>query len=177
MQGVARVGQQLLVARVVEAAAAEGRLQPGRAPIGEGDVAPLLVEVEVLDDHQPADQGRQRLEAGPRALLLGGDHQRDAGLVDEQRIRLVDEGEGERALDQLRRLQGQAVPEEVEPGLLGGDVGDVGGVGPAPLDGGHPLLDLGDLEAEQAVERAHPGGIAPGQVVVEGQDVGAGPGQ
>ena len=71
------------------------------------------------------------------------------------------------------RLEGERVAQVVEARLLGGEVGDVAGVGPLPLGDGHPLLHEADRQPEPLVDRPHPGGVPPGEVVVEGEDVRA----
>ena len=76
-----------------------------------------------------------------------------------------------RALHAIARLEHQRVAQVVESGLLGGEVGDVRGVGPLPLRDAHPLLHDADREPQPLVDRTHPRGVAPGEVVVEGEDV------
>ena len=69
------------------------------------------------------------------------------------------------------------VAQVVEAGFLRGEVRDVGGVGPLALGDAHPLLHEADGEPQPLVDRPHPGGVAPGEVVVEGEDVRAAAGQ
>ena len=75
--------------------------------------------------------GRRRPAARRRAGSAGGpgDDERDAGFVDEDGVGLVDEGHGERPVDEFAGLVGQPVPQVVEAGLLGGGVRDIAGVG------------------------------------------------
>lgn len=61
----------------------------------------------------------------------------------------------------------------VEAGLGCGDVGDVGLVGDLAFVCGCLLLDGGDGEAEGFVGRAHPFGVAAGEIVIGGEDVDA----
>ena len=61
----------------------------------------------------------------------------------------------------------------IEAGLFRGDVGDVRVIGRAPVGRRHSLLNAADRQSEQTIDRTHPLGIAPGQIVVEGQDVRA----
>ncbi len=79
--------------------------------------------------------------------------------------------------DALDRLEREGVAQVVEARLLGGEVRDVGGVGPLPLGDAHPLLHEADGEPQPLVDRPHPRGVAPGEVVVEGEDVGPAAGQ
>ncbi len=152
-------------------------LGPADAVVEQEDVAPRLVGVEVDARLEAAGELGEAGEGGSLPLQRAGDDQRDARLVDEDRVGLVDQGEVQRAVDLLGAVDRQAVAQQVEAGLPGGQVGDVAGVGALPLRRGHPLLDDADLEPQQAVGRAHPRRVAARQVVVEGEDVGATAGQ
>ena len=77
----------------------------------------------------------------------------------------------------LAGIHRQQIAKVVESGFLRGDVGDVGVVGRTPRGGRHALLNVADREAEQSIDRAHPLGVAPGQIVVERQDVHAATGE
>ena len=102
---------------------------------------------------------------------LAGDDQRHPRFVDQDEVGLVDDGVVERALDDVGGLDDGVVAEEVEAGLLRGDVRDVGGVGRLPARAIEVFGHRGGGEAEEPVGRAHPGGIAARQVVVGRQDV------
>ena len=82
-----------------------------------------------------------------------------------------------RALHHLLARIFHVVAQVVEAELVVGAVGDVGGVGVAPLQVVQPVHDHADGEAEEGVEPAHPLGVAPGEVVVHGHDVHAAPRQ
>ena len=69
------------------------------------------------------------------------------------------------------------VAQVVESRFPGRDVGDVGPIRAAPVRRGHTVLDGVHREPEHAVDRSHPLRVAVGEVVVEGQDVHAVPGQ
>ena len=119
--------------------------------------------------------------------LLGGagDDQRRAGLVDQDVVDLVDDREvvgGERlavvveaaaVLDLLLQRRGHVVAQVVEPELGVGAVRDVGRVGGALLLVRLHVLQHADGEAERLVDRAHPVGVAAGEVVVDGHQVHA----
>ena len=70
-------------------------------------------------------------------LRRAGDDQRRAGLVDEDRVDLVDDREVVAALDALLDGVGHVVAQVVEAELVVGAVGDVGGVGDAALVRSH----------------------------------------
>ena len=67
----------------------------------------------------------------------------------------------------------QSVAEKVEAHLVGGAVGDVAGILSCSIGLRHLALDAADLHAERFVEWSHPVGIALGQVVVDGGQMGA----
>ena len=108
-----------------------------------------------------------------RAVGGPGDDQRGAGLVDQDRVDLVDDGEVVAALHHVLDRVRHVVAQVVEAELVVGAVGDVGGVGDPALVGRHLRQDHADVEAEEAVHAAHPLGVALGQVVVDRDDVHA----
>ena len=130
-----------------------------------------------------------------RALVAPGDDQRRPRLVDQDRVDLVDDRVVMLALDHVLEAEAHVVAQVVEPELVVGAVGDVGMVGLAPRAGperGEPnvrrregrvvevldlVLDHADAEPERVVDGPHPLGVTPGQVVVDGDDVGAERGQ
>ncbi len=177
MQGVAQLGVKAHVLRGEEVLAAQQRLDPLRAAIREENVAGVFIQIEVDAPFQLAGDLGQEREIDLRFVDLAGDHQRDARFVDEQRIGLVHQGEMKRPVDLVRFFQTEAVAQVIEPRLLHRDVGDVAAIGPLPILRGHPLLDAGGGEPQPLVDRPHPGGIAPGQVVVVGEHVKAMAGQ
>ena len=157
------------------------------ALVGDGDGAGLLVDdvvagpglglrVEVFD-HLALFELRDDL-VGDGVLVGGlvggaGDDERGAGLVDEDGVDLVDDAVVVAALDLVGELELHVVAEVVEAELVVGAVGDVGGVGFAALLVGEVVHDDADGEAEEAVDLAHPLGVALGEVVVDGDDVDA----
>ena len=62
-------------------------------------------------------------------VALAGDDQGGAGLVDEDGVHLVHDGEGVAPLDHVLLVDGHVVPQVVKAELVVGAVGDVGGVG------------------------------------------------
>ncbi len=177
MEGVAELRVERDVLDRVEADAAEGRLDARGARLGERDVVGVLVGVVVAAGDEAAHERGEPLRAGEGVARLPGDDEGDARLVDQDRVGLVHEGEVVLALRALARLEGERVAQVVEAGLLRGEVRDVRGVGPLPLGDAHPLLHEADGEPQPLVDRAHPRGVAPGEVVVEGEDVGPAAGE
>ncbi len=77
------------------------------------------------------------------------------------------------ALDLIGELELHVVAEVVEAELVVSAVGDVGVVGGAALLVGEIVDDDADGEAEEAVDLAHPLGVALGEIVVDSDDVDA----
>ena len=121
----------------------------------------------------------QRHQLVDRQIQLGaflgrtGDDQRRTGLVDQDRVDLVDDRELETALHAVLEPKRQIVAQVVEAVFVVGAVGDV-----ARVRGTLFFLRLtganhADGHAEEAVDRAHPVRVAAGEVVVHGDDVRA----
>ncbi len=115
-----------------------------------------------------------------------GDDERRARLVDEDRVHLVDDREEVcllelgpvTALHLLFASHDHVVAQVVEPEFVVGAVGDVAVVLAALLVGRRVVGDdRPDLQAEKAVEPAHPLGVEPGEVVVDGDEVNAASGE
>jgi hypothetical protein len=133
----------------------------------------LVVALAVLAAPQPRrDLGELLI---PAAVLVRGpaDDQRGAGLVNEDRVDLVDDGEVVTALDALVEAPGHVVPEVVEAELVVGPVGDVSLVLLAALVRFHLGQDAADLQAKEMVHPPHPLGVTLGEVVVHRDDVHA----
>ena len=86
---------------------------------------------------------------------------------------LVDDGVMEGPMHHFFQPELHVVAEVVEAQLVVGAVRDVGGIGIPALGIGQAVDDAADGEAEEAVDRAHPLGVAPRQVVVDGDHVHA----
>ena len=122
---------------------------------------------------QPRDDAIDLVIEIGRLLGGAGDDQRRAGFVDQDRVDFVDDREVVAALDVLRQLELHVVAQVVEPELVVGAVGDVAAVGGLALGVVQVVLDDADRHAEEAVDAAHPLGVAPRQVVVDRDDVDA----
>ena len=108
-----------------------------------------------------------------RGLAVGGarEHQRHQRLVDEHRVGLVDQRDVGIRRDQILDVGDQLVAQHVEADLVDRGIGDVALVGVAPLVGGGFGGDPADRQPHRLQQRAHPFGVAAGQVVVDGDDV------
>ena len=171
----------------VEVAEAEEALDLHNALFGEGDGAVFFVDGvvpgEVLfagffafDDFAANEARDDLIDAVVLVCRLfggAGDYERGAGFVDQDRIDFVDDGEEVAALDAIFQAELHVVAEVVEAELVVGAVGDVGLVGGAAIAIADVVGDAADGEAEELVNSAHPLGVALGEVVVNGNDVGA----
>ena len=200
-QGLLEVAGQARV-RVVHVLDAEPALHLLDAFLGRGDglvlevdevVAALLVALGPFLEarHEPGER-----EVQVRGLLgLAADDQRGARLVDEDVVDLVDDRVALLALDPLVELDDHVVAQVVEAELVVRAVRDVGRVGLLARDraqveqalvGGREVGleqerrvvgDHPEAHAQEVEDRAHPLRVAPGQVVVRGDDVDAAAGQ
>ena len=73
----------------------------------------------------------------------------------------------------LAEVELHVVAQVVEAELVVRAVGDVAAVGDLALLVVQLVLDDADRQAEEAVDAAHPLGVAAGEVVVDGDDVNA----
>ena len=161
------------VDRLVEVLDAEVVLDPGDARLEHRDGALLLVDLVVdVAGEVLGDLGELGV---PADLVLGraADDERGAGLVDQDRVDLVDDGEDVAALHAVLDRAGHVVAEVVEAELVVGAVGDVAVVGDAALVGAHRRQDHAGGEAQEVVDAAHPLGVVLGEVVVDRDDVDA----
>ena len=129
-------------------------------------------------DHFAADQARD--DRVGLVILVGGflagtaDDQRRAGLVDQDRIDLVDDGVVVAALGAIVQAEFHVVAQVVEAELVVGAVGDVAGVGGFALLVVQAVDHQADRQTHELVEAAHPLRVAAGQVVVDRHDMDAG---
>ena len=130
---------------------------PGLLPHQLGDLA---VELRVLVVGLVADGAR--------------DDERRPRLVDEDRVHLVDDRVGVLPLHPLLQREHHVVAQVVEAELVVGAVGDVRLIGGAAAGRRRlRVVQAGDVEAEVGVDVPHPLRVAPGQVVVDRDQVRA----
>jgi hypothetical protein len=124
----------------------------------------------------PSSVGAGERVVGVGGLLgLAGDDERRSGLVDQDRVDLVDDRVPVAALHRLGKLHGHVVAQVVEAELGVRAVGDVAGIGGAAVGllevVGHLGLDDANCHPERLVDRPHPLGVALCQVVVHGDEL------
>ena len=153
--------------------ASDGDFDGVDSGVGQSGVVASRIDGEVLAGTEAAHDLVGDVGKAAVARFASGNHERNARLVDKDGVGLVDDGGVELAVDLLIGPHGDAVAEEVEADLVLGGISDIGGVGGPPLGGRHPLLDVRDREAEEAVDAAHPRGVPAGKVVIDGHHVDA----
>ena len=179
LDGVVEVADERGVDRLVEVVDPEVVLDLGDAGLEHADRLLLLVDLVVALAGLELAAPEHLRDLGELGVPLRGgvgraaDDQRGAGLVDEDGVHLVDDGEVVSVLDELLHGPGHVVAQVVEAELVVRAVGDVLGVLRAALLGRHLAEDAAGLEAEHAVHAAHQLGLVLREVVVDGDDVHA----
>ena len=171
--GVVEESDERSVDHVVEVVDAELVLNLVDGGFKDADRLLLLVHLVVLVDLE--ETGDSSKLGVPLGGLVGrsADDERSPSLVDEDGVDLIDHGEVVPALDHLGGGPGHVVAQVVEAELVVGPVGDVRRVGLATLRGRHVRQDDAHVQAQEAMDAAHPLGIALGEVVVDGDDMHA----
>ncbi len=177
LQGLVDGVQRVHVRRVVELDPAEEFLGVQDALLGEHGRVLLLVDLVVLLDDELGNDPVDRVELVDRLFRRPADDERRPGLVDEDGVDLVDDGEDVVALDHGLEIELHVVAQIVEAELVVRPVSDVTPVGILALAVAVLVLDHADGESKEAVDASHPLGVAAGQVVVDGDEVDAAAGQ
>ncbi len=89
-----------------------------------------------------------------------GDDQRGPGLIDQDRVDLVDDREVVTPLDQLVGLQDHVVTEVVKPQFVVGSIGHVRRVGDPFVALALLRVDVAGRQPQEAVDPSHPFGVA-----------------
>ena len=175
LEGHLQLVHQVLLDLVVEVVDLEGGLDLLDARLGRHHDALVLLDLEVDVALEAAHDGGEAVVELGRVGDAARDDERGAGLVDEDRVDLVDDREVVAALDLVLGRARHVVAQVVEAELVVGPVGDVAGVVGALVRRGRAGAghDEPDREAEPAVDAAHPLGVAAGEVVVDRHDVHA----
>ena len=131
----------------------------------------LGVQLHHLGHLQGTGKGVGLLVQVAGVVPLAADDQRGTGLVDQDAVHLVHDGEVVAPLHHVLFIGDHVVPQVVEAELVVGAVGHVGGVGGLPggkVDAGH---DQAHAQPQEPVHLAHPLAVAAGQVIVDGNHV------
>ena len=149
-----------------QAGVAQHLLHLFHAGFGQVGGALLLVDLVILL-RELGDIGVDGVVEFRAVFERAGDDQRRARLVDQDGVHFVDDGEDVPALDHVLQPVLHVVAQIVEAELVVGAVGDVAVVGLLALLVVEPVHDDAGGQAEEAVDLAHPFGVALGEVVVD----------
>ena len=173
-QGLLDVVDELERRFVVEVVDVEHSLQGGDAGLGEAGRAQLQIERVMGFFHKPPHNLRHLVVMLGGLFGGAGNDERGARLVDEDVVDFVNDPVVQAALHTLVQRVDHVVAQVVEPELVVGAEGQVGGIGGAPLVSGHAVLDDADAQPQPFDQSAAvPVGVAVGQVIVDGDDVHA----
>ena len=159
--------------------------------LGQVDGLFLLIDDEVaglllLDAHDGVDSGVLGQVIAPMQLTgqhvahlvefrglagLAGNDERGPGLIDQDRVDLVNDAVMEVPLYEVLLIDRHIVPEVVESELIIRNISNVAVVGGLPLFLRHVVQYDADLEAQKFVDFSHPLGVTLGQVVVYRDDL------
>ena len=188
LDGLVDMVQQGGIFRVGQVFHMEIRFRLSHAPRGDGGGFPLFVDdiirldivLAFLGVHFHHLQGGQRAHKDVRlpvevgALVpLAGDNQRRPGLVDEDGVHLVHNGENMAPLDHLPLVNGHIIPQIIEAQFVVGAVCDIAGIGGAPLVIVHLVQNCAAAQPKPAVDFAHPVAVALDQIIVDRHDMDA----
>ena len=158
------------------AGVAQQRLDLLHAGFGQRHRALLLVDLVIglVELGQEAIDGVVEVRT---VVERAGNDQRRARFVDQDRVDFVDDRVEMRPLDHVLEPVLHVVAQIVEAVFVVGAVGDVAGIGRLALGIVEAVDDDAGGQTEETVDLAHPGGVAAGEVVVDGDDVDALSGQ
>ena len=139
---------------------------------GEVGRALLLIDF-VIFRRQERNEGVDGIVEIGTVVQRPGNDERRACLIDQDRVDFVDDCVVVAALNHLGAVIFHVVAQVIEAELVIRRVGDVAGIGLAALVVVKAMNDDAGGEAEEAIEPAHRGGVALGEVVVDGDDVHA----
>ncbi len=162
--------------RFQQARLAQPRLDFLHAGFSQRHRALLLIDV-VVGFVEVRDERVDGVVEFGAILQRTRDDQRRARFVDQDRVHLIDDGVEVAALDHVLQPVLHVVAQIVEAVLVVGAVGDVAGIGSFTLLVVEAMDDHAGGQPEERVDFSHPGRVAAGEVVVDGDDMHALAGQ
>src|SRR3984893_13121232 len=105
-----------------------------------------------------------------------GNNQWGARFVDKDGVHFIDDGEVMTALDAIGEVIFHVVAEIVEAKFVVRAVGNVRVIGGTALLVVQVVHDNANAQAQRAIQRTHPLGVAARQIIVHGNNVYAPPG-
>ena len=106
-----------------------------------------------------------------------GNNQGRARFVDKDGVHFIDDGEVMAALDAIGEVIFHVVAKIVEAKFVVRTVSNVGVIRRTALSIIQIVHDHANAQAQRAIQRAHPLGVAARQIIVDGNDVYAAPSQ
>ena len=94
-------------------------------------------------------------------------------FVDEDRVDFVDDRVVKLTLDSVGDIELHVVAQIVEPEFVVGSIRDIGTVRSLALFIVESMVDDADTQTEEFVQPAHPFRVAPGEIIVHGDDMHA----
>ena len=146
------------------------------AQLGQFNLSLLLIdrEVAVINFRSCLQLGYQGIDPAVHVRgVLGctGDDQGSPGLVNQDRIDFVHDGEGQARLSLVCHGKRHIVPQVIKTKFVVGSINNIASVGVPLLGGPLPRANDPDRHAKKVIDGPHPGGIAPRQIVVHGHQV------
>ena len=114
--------------------------------------------------------GYQRVDPQIQIRPVGdhaGDDERRPGLVDQDRIDLVDNREMQAPLHPALFAEGHVVAQIIEAELIVCAIGNIAGIGRLALLHGKAGYDHPGAQAQKGINLSHPLGVTPGQIVID----------
>ena len=134
--------------------------------VGQRSIPPILIQNVLPAKPEAARHLVHAIRKRGIARLAARQHQRNARLVYQNRVGLINHGGRKRPMHLFRRIERNLIAQKIEADLVRCGVGNVAVVCPLAFFGVHALLNAAHREAEDFIDRAHPLRIAPSQVVV-----------
>ena len=172
-QGLVDMVEDFDVPVVIKVFKAQSLFGMGHAFFGKGHGPGLFIHHIIIFLAQIGDDGVHLVIELGGLLRRAGDDQRGPGLVNEDGVHLVHDGEMGVLLDKIIPLVLHVIAQVVEPELVVGAVSDVRAVGLLALGIRKPVYDGTHGKAQKTVYLAHPLRVAAGQVVVDRHHVHA----
>jgi len=171
LQRLVHVVQGVDMLAVVQVVDLEEPLHVVDAFLGQGDVTVLFIDLVIDPVLQVEDDLVEEIVFLGGFLGGSGNNEGRPRFVDKDRVDLVNDGIIQLPLDPEALVLHHVVPEIIKTELVVGSVGDIAPVGHLALVGRQVMLDDPHLESQELVYGSHPFGVAPGQVVVDGDDM------
>ncbi len=165
------------VAGIVEIVHPDQFFGIGHPFFGEHGRPGFFVDDIIRVSCQPWDDGVDFVVEVGGFFRLSGNDQRCSGLVDQNAIDFIHDGIIEVSLNEAFLVELHVVSQIVETELVVGSIGDIQVIGGLAFVIVQTMKDAADRQPEEMIDRSHPFGVPPGQIVVDRNDMNAFAGQ